>query len=134
MSKPIKLFIDIRDTEPASSDLEMLEETTHLFAEEIQAGRLVKLAELTREEEVPEGSMSVLGGFVPGVVTALISPEGVLRLVDFILKRFETEKMTFIWKADGKEVSFDYTSHEDFERKLEAVKEFSDFLVKVKKD
>lgn len=131
MADPIKLFIDLKDADSDVFKEVELNEMAELLAEEVKAGRLVHSAELTRKEEIPDRAMSGLAGLVSGLVTAVVLPELLTRLVDFLLKRFKPETMRFSWTDGDKSITFDYTTKEDFERKLHAAKELFNFHIKI---
>lgn len=130
MTPPWQILIDLNEAAPGLPPAD-LEEMAQTFAEEIRSGRLVQTAELLRETEIPEGSMSVLGALT-AIVGAVVSPESITSLVGFLLKRFEPEKLYFSWTDGDRGVAFEYTTPEEFDRQIQAAKELSNFSIQVK--
>lgn len=122
----LTITIDISGID-SSLGVEEIETRTRRLQAEVIDLDFVQEACLVREEDVPEGGKSALGGFVLGLLKTEISAKSIGALFSFLSSSFNGKPIEMVVKvSSGKEITLKAGSRKDFELAAQEARKFLD--------
>lgn len=122
------------DFSEAGLDLERPELEAFLLtiADEMEAGDLVQLARLARNEDIPEAAKSGVAAFLVGLLTAEINRDNLGKVMDYLGNLRYGKTLTLSFEVDGMVSTIEYRNKQELDQALEATERLANLRVKIR--
>jgi hypothetical protein len=130
MSLLLNVVIDLTEADAGLSQGEMEARSLRL-ADELKSGKLVEMARLARQTDLPEGAKAGMLAFIGAVLTAEISRENLKKTVNFLGNYFYGKTLTLEYEADGLKCSIPYRNAAEMEQAIAGVERLQNIRLRV---
>lgn len=131
MSEFCSVLIDFSEA-GLNFDRADLENYLLAIADEMESAELALSVNLTREEETPDAAKSGISAFLVGVLTAEISRENLVKVMNYLGHLRYGKTLTLSGEIDGMTYNIEYRNKQELDQAADTIERLTNLRIKVR--